>query len=294
MRKHLLPDEIKNLSIDEMHQIQKGGSKPQPPYPTNKTKCVSNITYSWSGRTKDNAPFPSSTLEIIEQCRENWRQAGINLLTSKCKENIILAAFEVSPEIAPVDFCRKIKGLLARQFRVNGINLNFSRAVSFRSLGHNTTEIVNQYVKNQVIKEDLADENFREHLKKYTLWDCQRDLSWASSTSYGLYWYNIHLVIVAAARDIRISKDKTFEKIKCTLPKIAAKNSCEIAHFAIVPDHIHISLAGNPKLTPFEIGLSFLNNLAYTLNVGKCWRDEFYVGTFSEYDLSALKDKDQT
>lgn len=291
MRKYLLPDDIRKLSLEEMIQIQKEENKPQPLYPAEKTQCISTITYSWSGRTKDNTNFPSTTPEIIEQCRDHWEQSGINLLTSKQRENTILAAFEVTPEISPVDFCRKIKGLLSRQFRVNGVNVNFSRSVSFRSLGHNTTEIVNQYVKNQILKEDLADENFREQLKKYTLWDCQRDLSWASSTHYGLYWYNLHLVIVVAARNIRIAEYETFDKIKSVLPRIADKNGCEIAHFAVVPDHIHISLAGNPKMTPFEIGLSFLNNLAYSMKVGKCWREDFYVGTFSEYDLEALKNK---
>lgn len=291
MRKYLTPEEIKKLSIDEMLQIQREESKPTPFYLPEKTSCVSNIVYSWAGKTKGGKPSPITTAETIEGCRSAWNEDGFDLLTYKCKNETILATCETSPHISPVDFCRKIKGRLSHQSRKNGNALTFSRAVSFRSLGYNSTEIVNQYVKNQIIKEDLADENYRERLKAYTLSECQRDLSWASSTHYGLYWYNIHLVIVAADRSIRISKDETFEKIKRTLPKIAKKHVCEIAHFAIVPDHIHVSLAANPKLSPFEIGLSFLNNLAYVLNIGVCWRNEFYVGTFSEYDLDALKIK---
>jgi REP element-mobilizing transposase RayT len=272
-----------------MLRLHREESKPSPFYLPEETNCVSNIAYSWSGRIKEPSSFPPSTHEIIEKCRPLWERDGFNLLTFKSKDNVLLTAFETSPRISPVEFCRKIKGRLSHQFRVNGVPVEFSRAVSFRSLGHNTTKIVNQYVKNQVMKEDLADEAYRKILKKHTQWDCQRDLTWASATHYGLYWYNIHLVIVAADRNIRIAKDETFETIKRTLPKIALKNGCEIAHFAIVPDHIHISLAANPKLAPFQIGMSFLNNLAYVLDVGECWRREFYVGTFSEYDLKALK-----
>ena len=53
-------------------------------------------------------------------------------------------------------------------------------------------------------------------------------------------------------------------------------------------DHIHIALKGNPKKSPADIGLSFLNNLWYSLNVGAVWKREFYVGTFSEYSLRKI------
>ena len=58
---------------------------------------------------------------------------------------------------------------------------------------------------------------------------------------------------------------------------------------SIMPDHIHVSLKGNPKMSPVKIGCSFLSNLAYVLGNNHCWNDEFYVGTFSEYGLNRLR-----
>jgi hypothetical protein len=56
-----------------------------------------------------------------------------------------------------------------------------------------------------------------------------------------------------------------------------------------MPDHIHIALKGNPKKSPMDIGLSFLNNLWYFLNVGAVWKREVYAGSFSEYSLKELE-----
>ena len=114
------------------------------------------------------------------------------------------------------------------------------------------------------------------------------DISIPSKTHSGRYWYNLHLVIVNDDRESGMTKKETFQKISDYIPKIALKKSCNIAKFAIMPDHIHIDLRGNVEISPFDIGLSFMNNLAYGLNSGRCWSDRFYVGTFGSYDLSKI------
>lgn len=55
-----------------------------------------------------------------------------------------------------------------------------------------------------------------------------------------------------------------------------------------MPDHIHITLRGNVNHSPEEIAISHLNNLSYIVGYNKCWSCEYYVGTFSEYDLAAI------
>lgn len=56
-----------------------------------------------------------------------------------------------------------------------------------------------------------------------------------------------------------------------------------------MPDHLHVALRGRIENSPEEIGLSFLNNLAYALGRNRIWKDEYYVGTFSEYDVDTLR-----
>jgi len=167
--------------------------------------------------------------------------------------------------------------------------MKFSRKVAFRCLGENTRSIVNKYIQKQVKKSDYYDERFRKLLSELTVCNNKINLSQPVITSHGRYWYNIHLVIVVQNRKFPITNRKALEIIKEYCFVIANKKECEIARLAIMPDHIHISLRGNPKLSPNDIGFAFLNNLSFVLGYNRCWKNEFYVGSFSEYNLDVLK-----
>ncbi len=56
-----------------------------------------------------------------------------------------------------------------------------------------------------------------------------------------------------------------------------------------MPDHLHMALRGNIQDSPQEIALGFQNNLAHLLGQTPIWREGFYVGTFSEYDMGAVR-----
>ena len=126
-------------------------------------------------------------------------------------------------------------------------------------------------------------------MNKFTIFEEKTKLEEPFEKYSGRYWFNIHLVIVVADRKNPITKAENFEMIKGYILKIADKKEYGIAHLAIMPDHIHISLRGNPEMSPFGIGLSFMNNLSYLLGNNQCWDCEFYVGTFSEYSLEKLR-----
>ena len=71
--------------------------------------------------------------------------------------------------------------------------------------------------------------------------------------------------------------------------RIAEKKGHQISRLAIMPDHLHLSLRGNIAHSPQEIALSFQNNLAYALGQVRFLADTFYVGTFGEYDMWAIR-----
>jgi hypothetical protein len=55
-----------------------------------------------------------------------------------------------------------------------------------------------------------------------------------------------------------------------------------------MPDHVHIAVRGKIECSPKEIGLAFQNHLADVVGC-KAWQDEFYVGTFSEYEADVIR-----
>ena len=70
---------------------------------------------------------------------------------------------------------------------------------------------------------------------------------------------------------------------------IAKKKDYEISHLAIMPDHIHMALRGAIDHSPEDIALCYLNNLSYFMGYNCCWSWEYYVGTFSEYGVEAIR-----
>jgi hypothetical protein len=60
-----------------------------------------------------------------------------------------------------------------------------------------------------------------------------------------------------------------------------------------MPDHLHLALRGNIEHAPETIALSFMNNLADALGQKPVWQCGYYVGTFGEYDMNAVRVREQ-
>ncbi len=58
--------------------------------------------------------------------------------------------------------------------------------------------------------------------------------------------------------------------------------------FAVMPDHLHLALAPVDQ-SPEEVALAFLNNLAHVLGQRMWWQPGYYVGTFGEYGMAAVR-----
>ena len=284
---YLTPEEIKKLSLEDMIELTK--RELIPLYTLANTKCVHSLHYDWTGWGSGKAVLPDSIEEAIEKCRLFWETDGFRLDKWEIKSDMVQILFAVDPGVVPVFFAQRVKGRLDNALRKLGTPVKFSRKIGFRCLGDNTREIVNNYVKNQVGRSDYIDSRFKDILSAYTAENEQVDLSQPVIVAHGRYWINIHLVIVVEDRKSPITQRENFEKIRKTCFRIAEKKDIGIAYLSIMPDHIHISLKGNPKLSPAEIGVAYLSNLAYVLGNNRCWSNEFYVGTFSEYALNKLR-----
>ena len=285
MRKYYSPKEIAAMSLEDMLDAQKAPL--QPYYTRETTQVVHSLRYDWNGWPSGDAVFPETISTAVELCRSAWLKDGFTLGEWRTKEGLIQCLFDVSPEIAPTEFTRKVKGRIDNALRKLGTPMKFSRKVSMRSLGDNTRKIVEGYVAKQVRKSDYVDERFKKILGEFTEKCGEIDLSEPYRLAHSSYWYNIHLVIVVDDRRIPIATDDNLRKIKSVIPRIAEKKKCEVAGFSVMPDHIHIALKGNPEMSPMDIGLGFMNNLAHVFGM-RCWNREFYVGTFSEYTVNQV------
>ncbi len=258
-----------------------------PIYTPDRARVVHALRYDWTGWLREGS-FPATTTSALESCRAAWSTDGLEVDRFEVQDGSIQCLFGVAPSVSPAFCAMRAKGRLQHALRKAGSPVVFRRNVSMRTLGENTRDIVAGYIGRQVGKSDYADPRWKEFLGRFTFAEGATRLAEPQATGHGRYWYNLHLVIVVQDRRYPIGLKDSFRKIKEACPRIAAKKGYDLAEVSIMPDHVHVALRGNIEHSPMEIGLAFLNNLAFVLGYNRVWSDEFYVGTFSEYDIQKI------
>ncbi len=69
----------------------------------------------------------------------------------------------------------------------------------------------------------------------------------------------------------------------------SAKKGYQVSGLSVAPEHVHVALRGNIEHSPEAIALAFQNNLAYALGQVRVWQYTYYVATFREYDMNAVR-----
>jgi REP element-mobilizing transposase RayT len=261
---------------------------PQPLYAAADLHAAYELRYGWTGWPSDR-PFPVDLVgRLLPRIAPEWEGDGIRLLESSLAANQLLLTLSARPHVAPVTLAARVKGRLQHHGRLAGTPLAFSRKVSVRSVGHNHRAQVEAYVGRQAAKEALADERFRALLERLCIRRPEVDLSLPTESRSGRYWYNLHLVLVVAAR-YRVGDERTLLKVRDTCLRVSAKKGYGVSAVAVMPDHLHLALRGAIEHSPEDVALAFLNNLAFAVGQRRLWESGYYAGTFSEYDLDAVR-----
>ena len=245
-----------------------------------------DIHYSWTGWPSD-CEFPAPPpLELVPNLAAALKPDGLIVESHTWRPDQIQVTVAAPPEAAPVWIAQRLKGRLDHLLRTQGTPTKFSRKVSLRAIGHNRTETVDRYVRDQLEHVDLADARYRETLASVALNDDTVDLSEPSISSHGRYWYSLHLVFVVAARH-RIGGRKFLERLRDRVMDASENQDCALKRVAIMPDHMHVALRGNPSRSPSEIAVGVQEATAQAAGC-RLWDHAFYVGTFGDYDHGAV------
>jgi REP element-mobilizing transposase RayT len=190
--------------------------------------------------------------------------------------------------VSPTFFAARVKGRLQHAWRAAGMPLAFSRKLAVRTIGKNTRDEVEAYIRRQVAKEPLADPRFKQFLGEFTVADPRVDLRQPTASDSGRYWYNLHVVLVVVER-YRFCDRVSLTTLRDWTISIGRKKGYGISTLSVMPDHMHLALRGKIEHSPEEIALGFLNNLAYAFGQKPIWQPSYYVGTFGEYDMDAVR-----
>ena len=257
--------------------------------PQNVPEPAYHLRYTWSG-WPSGAAFPP--LPPMDQLKQLGEADGMRLLEQHFRGEMIQFTFSVKPQVSPVFFATRVKGRLQHAYRTAGQVPQFSRKVCVRTIGSNHRTEVEKYIKAQVAEESLADPSFKAFLQKFSMSFPSVDLATPSQTLSGRYWYNLHLVLVSQKRH-RHNDAAHLTMLRDQSPRIAANKGHRISTLSAMPDHLHMALRGNIEFAPETIALSFMNNLAYALGQKPLWQFGYYVGSFGEYDMNAVRQREQ-
>ncbi len=96
---------------------------------------------------------------------------------------------------------------------------------------------------------------------------------------------------IAPSQIVRSLKGRWQYLIRDTNPKaFRRRNICGgFARIGLVTDHFHILLTTNVTESPDSVALCLMNNLVYVQQMKPVLRFSYYVGTFGDYDGSAIR-----
>jgi REP element-mobilizing transposase RayT len=158
---------------------------------------------------------------------------------------------------------------------------------AIRSVGRVTREETEHYVADQLGHHQMADPRVQRRLERFQIVRPEVDLTQPQRTSHGLFWYNLHVVLVHQAREMEIRED-VLGRVRDMILRVANAKGYLLSRAGILADHVHLVLGGPIEVAPDEIALAFLNNLAYVQGMRPVHQFGAFIGTVGEYTTGAL------
>jgi REP element-mobilizing transposase RayT len=105
------------------------------------------------------------------------------------------------------------------------------------------------------------------------------DLSRPRTTAHAIYSYNLHIVFVHRERWAEV-REEVLGELAGMIERVSRAKSIALSRAGLLPDHIHLTLGCPIEVTPLEVVLAFLNNLAFVHGIKPVFQFGAYVGTF--------------
>lgn len=262
---------------------------PQPIYRSDAIRSPAyQLRYDWTGWPSDGA-FPADPPEgAIDALSAKLESDGIRVLEVDWAPTEVHLTVSTEPAVAPVTVADRVKGRLQHELRSSGHGSAFRRKFGLRAVGRARREDVESYIDEQVDREQLADSEYEALVERYTTRSDTVSLEEPDRSGSGSFWYNLHVVFAAHGRHRARTRER-LQTIHDWMWKVAASKGHQLSAVSVMPDHVHAAVRPGYEEAPEEVALAYMNNTAYALGQRRVWEDSFYVGTFGEYDMDAIR-----
>ncbi len=257
---------------------------PEPFYTPQNTRAAYQLNWSYALFWHS----PPKNFDWLEDLKRATEKDHIRVLNHSFEPPHV-SKFLVStlPAVAPELIPHRVKGRLQHLLQRESPNA-FRRNYSLRSIGSTKRDKVEAYLASQLEHHPMADERVQERLAQYQICEQQVDRARERQTSHGIYWYNLHLVFVMRDRDMHLAHGE-LSALREMIRAAAKAKGHLLSRAAILPDHVHLALGCHLDESPEVVALSYINNICFVLGMKPVFQFSYWVGTFGEYDLGAVK-----
>jgi REP element-mobilizing transposase RayT len=165
----------------------------------------------------------------------------------------------------------------------------FSRNYGLVSVGSARRDLIEHYVETQLNHHRMADPRVQTALFEQQFVG-NSELSIPRMNSHAQFVYNLHVVLVNAEHLNDLRQEVLGRRREMILSASQRKGHL-LSRVAILTDHVHLMLGCQLNESPAEIALAYMNNLAYVEGMEPVYQFGYYVGTFGEYDLQAIRNR---
>ena len=238
------------------------------------------LTVFWRSPPSDDDWFVSlaTSLEV-----DGIRALG-HRFDSPCTSQFVIST---QPQVSPQHVVQRVKGRLQHLVR-DRLPKAFRGNFAIRSFGNVSRTTVEEYVSKQVEHHPMADPRVVERLQHLQITNADINLADPQRTSQGLFWNNLHIVLVHRDRWIDV-QEESLRSVQQMIVRSCAAKGYRLSRAGILPDHVHLAVGCGFDVSPGEVTLGFLNNLAYVRGMEPVYQFGAFMGTFGEYDRRAVE-----
>jgi REP element-mobilizing transposase RayT len=237
------------------------------------------------------ALFPSQRMppcdEWLEPLRLATERDDVRILEYHELTNSVVFLLSTVPATKPPAIVKSVKGRLTHALR-DICTIDFRRNFRLTAVGDAKSAEVENYVARQLDHHRLASHVNQDVMREFTIRFDDVDLRSPVNSSHGQYVLALHVVLVHAAR-WRTAERAFLLRTQNAILTTARKKMHRISRLSLLPDHLHFTLKFTYEMSPQDVVLPYMKNIAFLHGMSPVLMESYYAGTIGPYDMNAVR-----